>query len=206
MIRLQQTLSSLAARRPVFHSEADFQHELALEIRTLYPTVSVRLEVPRRPIGEIDLILRQGATQMLIELKFKTRGSRFTWQEEEFWLHTQAATPLGRYDALKDIARIEQSGLPGLAIFLTNEPSYWSGTPSRGNGSEFSLHESRKLSGCTLKWADVRPGSVGALRLEPISLKGTYTFNWANYSTVAGHDFRYLATKVESSEANGAKG
>ena len=38
MIQIAQVLSTLAVQRPVFHSEADFQHALAWEIHSCVPT------------------------------------------------------------------------------------------------------------------------------------------------------------------------
>ena len=43
---LAAALTALAERRPVFHSEADFQHELAWLVRERYSDVGVRLERP----------------------------------------------------------------------------------------------------------------------------------------------------------------
>jgi hypothetical protein len=46
MIDVQLAMKTLAAHRPIFHSEADFQHEFAWQLRTMLPHVSVRLEHP----------------------------------------------------------------------------------------------------------------------------------------------------------------
>ena len=46
VIVIDELMASLARRRPVFCSEADFQHELAYEIRMSDPGLSVRLEWP----------------------------------------------------------------------------------------------------------------------------------------------------------------
>ena len=45
---VRHALEELSARRPVFHSDADFQHELAMRIKYHDPTVSIRLERPAR--------------------------------------------------------------------------------------------------------------------------------------------------------------
>jgi hypothetical protein len=63
------TLSALAAQRPVFHSEHDFQHALARQIQLMYPNAHVRLEPrPRRGI-HLDLLVRLGGGRTAIELK-----------------------------------------------------------------------------------------------------------------------------------------
>jgi len=47
-VPLQQVLTVLAERRPVVHSEADFQHALAWEAHRLDPDLRVRLETHPR--------------------------------------------------------------------------------------------------------------------------------------------------------------
>ena len=49
MIVIEDLLAKLARRRPVFCSEADFQHELAYEIQKSDPSLNVRLEWPLAP-------------------------------------------------------------------------------------------------------------------------------------------------------------
>ena len=49
MLDIHQVMADLANRRPVFHSEADFQHELALEIRRVWVDCPIRLEFPPFP-------------------------------------------------------------------------------------------------------------------------------------------------------------
>jgi hypothetical protein len=44
MLDFPDLLARLARNRPVFHSEADFQHALAWEIHSLHPTAKIRLE------------------------------------------------------------------------------------------------------------------------------------------------------------------
>jgi hypothetical protein len=45
---LHVVMQRLSAVRPVFHSEADFQHAFARTLWELDPDIRVRLEVPRR--------------------------------------------------------------------------------------------------------------------------------------------------------------
>ena len=46
VVEIGEILSALAEQRPVFHSEADFQHAFAWEIHQQLPMASVRLELP----------------------------------------------------------------------------------------------------------------------------------------------------------------
>ncbi len=46
VIKFQELLRQLALQRPLFHSEADFQHALAWELHNRLPEARVRLELP----------------------------------------------------------------------------------------------------------------------------------------------------------------
>ena len=47
MLDIHGLMSKLRKRRPIFHSEADFQHALAWEIHLANPSHQVRLEFKR---------------------------------------------------------------------------------------------------------------------------------------------------------------
>ena len=76
MLDIDGLMASLADRRKVFHSEADFQHALAWRIQQAMPESQIRLEVDvlqverRRRFLDIWLPVEGIA----IELKYKTRG------------------------------------------------------------------------------------------------------------------------------------
>lgn len=130
---LHAALASLSCNRPVFHSEADFQHSLAWQLREQYRTHSVRLEY-RAPIqpqrGYIDIWMSDANESVAIELKYKTRALRTTINDESFDLLDQSAQDIARYDTLKDLQRLEAivasvSGSRGCLLLLTNDASYW---------------------------------------------------------------------------------
>jgi hypothetical protein len=52
-LNIGSLLEHLAAKRPLFHSEADFQFALAWQIRSAYD-VEVRLETHPRPLVTLD--------------------------------------------------------------------------------------------------------------------------------------------------------
>ena len=54
---LDAVLAGLSAKRPVFHSEADFQHAFAWEVHLLDPRIEVRLETHPEPNVRLDLLL-----------------------------------------------------------------------------------------------------------------------------------------------------
>ena len=105
-----QILQELSQIRPVFHSEADFQHALAWEIHRALPDSQLRLEfVPpwleSRP--HLEIWVQRGLDALAIELKYKTRKIIAMNGDELLFLQDHSAQDLGRYDFLKDIQRLE---------------------------------------------------------------------------------------------------
>lgn len=43
ILDVQAVMQSLSVKRPIFHSEADFQHALAWELQSEFPKASIRL-------------------------------------------------------------------------------------------------------------------------------------------------------------------
>lgn len=191
---LTTILKVLAERRPVFHSEADFQHALAWLIHEHHPTAKVRLEYrPARLERKtyVDIWIEQGDEICAIELKYKTRRLQATVGEEPFDLMDQSAQDIARYDFCKDIGRIEAltsayPGLTGFAVLLTNDRGYWRKSRRGGNVDDaFRLHEATSLSG-RLAWADHASDGTTKGRNEAICLQGEYRLSWTAYSTCDG--------------------
>jgi hypothetical protein len=126
---------------------------------------------------------------------------------ERFALKSHSAQDLGRYDFLKDMARLEQfvetkAGLIGYAILLTNDSSYWKeSSNARCVDASYRLHEGRTCSGI-LAWREAAaPGTIRN-REMPIRLKNTYQFRWQDYSTLPIQSyavFRALVVEVKRS-------
>ncbi|MBI3914108.1 MAG: hypothetical protein HY327_07980 [Chloroflexi bacterium] len=111
MSPIAESLNTLSKYRPVFHSEADFQHAFAWEIHQRFPTASIRLERPFLSGNNqlhLDILVIREADILAIELKYKTRGLSLRLGDEQFALKDQSAQDLGRYDFIKDIQRLEQ--------------------------------------------------------------------------------------------------
>ncbi len=194
-VQVIELLGELAKKRPIFHSEADFQHEIAWLIHETDPLIHVRLEKPITSVGEVDILLLKGSLKFAIELKYKTLERQYDLCGEVFYLKSHGAQPLGRYDGLKDIFRIEKSKMKGCTIFLTNESQYWNVQP-RGNGSQFSLHDGRELKNVVLKWNDnSKTNSIGEGRVSEISIAGSYQLSWRNFGSKS-RGFRYLLVMV----------
>lgn len=203
-------LDSLAVSRPVFHSEADFQHAFAWQSQLIDPNVRVRLEVRPDPnIREaLDLFCVRDGSRIAIEFKYVVRKLAAVVRGEPFRLRDQGAQPLSRYDIIKDIARLErfcESGFAdvGYAIVLSNDPLIWS--PGRPGliDEAFRVHEGAILSG-TLAWAShAKPGTTKG-REMPIALRGSYVCHWhsfpASNATEITTPFRFMIAAVQPRE------
>jgi hypothetical protein len=108
---LAALMASLAARRPVFHSEADFQFAFAQAVTAADENVQVRLEV-RLSVDRaeyVDLVCWTPQQRTLVEFKYATAGWVGTDPRgEEFRVRNHAAYDLARRYFIHDIHRLEQ--------------------------------------------------------------------------------------------------
>jgi len=125
-------MSAVAESRPIFHSEADFQHAFAWQLRVHWPSAAVRLET--RPLADLRWFLDVAAsvegTRYAFELKYLTRRLEVDIEDERFSLREHSAHDTRRYDVVKDIARLEQivdgdGADVGCAVVLSNDAGYW---------------------------------------------------------------------------------
>lgn len=208
MINLSDSLTLLSQQRPIFHSEADFQHALAWLIHLHQPDARIRLEyrpLPHEPLY-LDLWVQDDQHALAIELKYPTRRLSVEHAGEQFSLRNQAAQDLTRYDFVKDIRRLERivlarPGVTGYAILLTNDSSYW--TLSRRPGTvdaAFRLHDGAQLMG-SLGWAAHAGVGTMVKREAPLELIGSYSASWRDYSAVntlqSTELFRCLLVQVD---------
>ncbi len=204
MIDLPTILVDLSAKRPVFHSEADFQHALAWQLHEVLPDADVRLE--SQPVAGIhlDIWLWTNHGYIAIELKYATKLFSVDFHGESFNLAHHSAHPQRRYDAIKDVTRLERvvehsPGATGHAVLLTNDSLYW--TPSAQLNTvdaTFRLHEGRTLKG-VLAWSPHAGKNTIAGREEPFDLRGAYHLHWRDFSEVdrsAAGRFRYVVVSV----------
>ena len=209
MTFITSVLAELVNKRPVFHSEADFQHALSWEIHKRWERCSMRLEF-KPPYLDNRVYLDIWATDkeviLAIELKYKTRRLRVEIGNEPFDLLDQSAQDTGRYDFLKDIQRLEQivsgrSDIVSYAIFLTNDSAYWRlPRDSQTVDASFRIHQGRILTG-ELRWGSGASKGTMKTREEPIFIKGVYNLNWQIYSNPSEEPygkFRYLLVEVRS--------
>lgn len=198
---LLTVLPALAERRPIFHSEKDFQHELAWEIRARIPDSQIRLEMPIDDFraGAIDLVVIRGSQRMGIELKYCRKTAGIEYDGELFALKQHGAHPLRRYDICKDVSRMEdfraQPNSSAAVVVLTNDPSYWQGVGTGTVCEQFRLEEGRTLSGI-LGWSDAASDGTRKGRATSISLKHSYQMNWVDYSDLGVPNGRFRCLHI----------
>lgn len=207
MISVEKNLTALASQRPVFHSEADFQHAFAWEVHRQLSNASIRLEFPLQLNSKsihLDIWATQDDKGLAIELKYKTRALSVRMNNEQFALTNQSAQDSGRYDFIKDIQRLEQitasqTNTVGYAILLTNDSAYWTRSrDSRPVDADFRIEEGRTLQG-ELQWGAGASEGTKRSREKALALRGKYAITWIDYSqpsTESYGKFRYTVVKV----------
>ncbi|RKS08474.1 hypothetical protein DFP74_4175 [Nocardiopsis sp. Huas11] len=204
-LRVGAWLEELKRKRPVFHSEADFQHALAWTAHLFEPSLRVRLEV-KTAVGHLDLLISvpEQNRHLALELKYLKAAWSGAVGGERFELANQGAQDIRGYDVVKDISRVEQltghaPGWSGGVLVLSNEPSYWS-RPDHGratNADAFRVYEGSQLSGVRA-WGPYTGSGTMKGRTDPIRLRGAYRCAWSGYSRLEGRrgDFRLLSIPV----------
>lgn len=204
---LRPVVESLRRKRPVFHSEADFQFALAWEIQRAYPAADIRLEYPpaNEPNKYLDILVRIGGFSYPVELKYKSKRLSVIVGGEQFSLKNHGAQDLGTYDFVKDICRVESFAehldcfKAGYALWLTNDPYYWTAptNPSAGYVA-FSVHDGARKSGVMSWGGRVGAGTVRG-REEQLSLSREYEIHWREYSSlgVPNGALKYALVRVE---------
>jgi len=208
VLEISEVLSSLAKQRPVFHSEADFQHAFAWEIHQRLPSDAlVRLELPvqvRQQFLHIDVwVVYQNAT-LAVELKYKTRRLTVHIGNEQYRLKDQSAQDISRYDFLKDVQRLEQvvavhPNSIGYAVLLTNDSAYWKKPVNHSTvDADFRLCDGRVVEG-VLAWGVNASDGTKKDREQSLELQGKYQLRWSDYSYPSSGsygEFRSLVVKV----------
>lgn len=199
-------LQDLASRRPLFHSEADFQHALAWEFQQQLTTARIRLEMPVQSVhgrGALDIFVHDNPENIGFELKYFKSALIHEHEGETFRLPTTSANDIARYDVCKDIRRLEHLTATGqidrgYVIVLTNDPQYWRGSKKLDSiDAAFKLTEGLTLSG-KLAWGARAGAGTTKGREEALRLAGNYSLSWQDYSNLDARngEFRVLIIPV----------
>ncbi len=209
---LSRIIEDFGAEPRIFNSEAQFQFELAWEIKKRFDCI-VKLEELSRVYTEegkpspkkdyTDIILEKGDQRIAIELKYKT--SELELPDESIFLKNHGATDLGSYDFLWDVNRLQMliSGkdvvgkrkyVKGYAVFLTNEKTYWEKKFTDTIDREFLIGGDENGEGClkaeehkwhTTEGKEGTPKTVEKTsRKQSIILNADYKFQWKNYCNI----------------------
>ena len=204
---MTDVIRELSKRRPVFYSEADFQFELAWELKVKLDQVpgnfQIRLEYPVIIAGRrsyVDIVVINGDELIPVELKYKTRKSQYEIKNEpRFDLKQQSAQDISRYLFWKDVYRVESLASTlidgrkrwgkGFAIFLTNDASFWL---RDGVGTIFEMYSMApgyKVSG-ELNWnyndSDRLPENHWINKYKKFKRTGNYEVQWIPYEPKDG--------------------
>lgn len=192
-VDLGEALAHLAATRPIFHSEADFQLALAWELQLRDPMMRVRLETRPEPGTHLDIACDRPdlGSSTALELKYLTRLWSGLNNGEQFELKNHGAQDIRGYDVVKDISRVERfvQGHPGRnggVLVVSNDPYYWRGKPINDvtNAAAFRIGEGVVLHG-NHAWGPNTGAGTKKHREAPLFLSGTYTLKWSDYSSVS---------------------
>ena len=210
---LDTTLMELAVQRPVFQNERDFQFSFAWQIKMKFPNWNIRFEKNLTDSEDekrrIDLWI-EGENTYAIELKYPTQELFHEVNNEIFKLRNQSAVDYSRYAFLKDIQRMEEvvgnnTDVKGYAILITNDMSIEL-PPTKDDVADFQfrIHEGKVINNEELDWIRKEGGQSFGDMENPIKLRGTYKFNWKDYSElknknnlpVTNGKFRYLFVEI----------
>lgn len=196
-------------------NERDLQIHLAMWLRKsshAYDDVDLEYYVPRSELGgyvwnselRLDLVVRKGNEFLPVELKYKTRS--ITRRIERFGerlsgevvvVKNQGAQDLGRYDFWKDIRRVELvrkrflAVKNGLAVFVTNDPSYLK--TGRASSNHAALSMAAGVHGRNKQWQN---GDSFCAREHPgFEVEADYGIVWQQFVT-EGETFHYCILQV----------
>lgn len=199
--KIEKLLTELSANRPVFHSEADFQHELGWLLHMKFPQASIRLEKPyEKENGKteyVDIFADIGGKKYFIELKYKTKKLKLEQEinREKFYLKDQGAQDCGRYDFWKDVSRIESkisenNNSFGYVIFLTNDYSYLKSP--REKTYSYNFRTTDKRDNCSGNFGYL--GGYNNGRKEKVIIKNSYKLKWQDYGNCG---FKFLLLEIK---------
>jgi hypothetical protein len=209
-------MEALRESRPVFHTEADFQHALAWELHARLPAAKVRLEkrLSSESNQRLDLLVTTAEVSLAIELKYPVAALNATVDGETHVLREQGAPDQMRFSYVWDIFRLERlvaagAADAGVAVLLSNVKQLWEQAKPSSRVSadtEFRLYEGRELAG-RLSWSGDAKWWHNEGLPEAIELAGRYPLAWAPYSTVDGTgrgEFRWTMALVVAAPMDGS--
>jgi len=203
--KIKDLLKSLSKTRPIFHSKADFQHELAILLRDTYSPKRIRIKNPiiiENKNMHIDIYIETiDNRRIAIELKYRASEFVIDVDNETFFLKTHRLSDLAQFLFIEDISKIEKMIEKdlidiGYAILLTNETAIYSNKLLRPHS--FNLIEGHFIKGYfgLLYTKNNTKGQINtqySKKFKEINLVGKYKIRFNEYSEY----LKSLVLKVE---------
>lgn len=208
-VHVHRWMEMLSERRPIFHSEADFQFALAMLMSEDDQVSKIRLErriALRGPLRDrayvnVDILAHLDGQPVGLEVKYPKRSLECTapadGELEDFRL-PEGACDVDAPEFWHDTARMErliaeEVIFAGASLMLSNyklwEPNRLMSARSKAHA--FALYDGRTVeAGQTLAWRE----ATAKVDTGPVHLQHEYHCRWQPYSIVGGGDteFRYL--------------
>ena len=212
VLDIHSIMQELAKKRPIFHSEADFQFALAWHIKETVPQCEIRLEWKPFLDENLHLDMWLPTHSTAIELKYPVTASLDIWHGDERFMPRIRRRSQAQYGFVKDIERIERmvdhdKVERGFAVLLTNHEGFWKPPKSSSwrdtDSANFRIHHGMELKD-TRHWLSKRKPST---KKSPVELRESYEMFWRDYCDLETVDnirihkgnrfkFRYLAVEV----------
>ena len=203
----------LESNEELLFNERDLQMHLATWLRNsanVYDDVDMEYYVPKSELDNykwnselrLDIVVKKDGEYCPVELKYKTKKverqiTRFdeVLHDKVVVMKNQGAQDLGMYDFWKDVRRVEleckrfDKVKNGLAVFLTNDPSYTKQGKSTSNHINFSMAEGQHTP--QKYW--LNPESTCAHTHVNFDVEKEYVINWhANVVDSVGFNYCIL--------------
>lgn len=173
----------------------------------------------------IDLYFKYNNEEYFIEFKYKLKCPNCTVKRygKDFYVKTQSANNVCRYQVYEDIERMEhiKNNLPchSFVVFITNDKGYWEtdtmqlrkskNLPYERSDYNFQLRDSLKTScsnnnGLIYLNTDKRNKNLGKDKYSrrPIYVSNSYDINWKPFKTISDDcgEFRVLVIECGSAK------
>jgi hypothetical protein len=190
MLNLKSIMDCLGKRKDkgIFSAEHQFQCELAKEIKSRYPNVTIRWEYQCDNIeGKIDLWIEDGRSVFAIEIQYKTAKLQCNGYE------LRDSCSMAKKPFFEDVKRLERIAercvehkrkFTGFVVILSNCSRLWN--PTRQS------HFTQLTDGSIIK------GHINVRGDKLIEISGKYQLKWRKYyrANTRNGTFKYLLLKV----------
>lgn len=197
---IDQWMTDLSSRRPVFHSEFDFQFALC-NVMARAGVTRIRLErmvqLPGSSRFEVDIMGSLHDLPIALELKYPKKRFVGTVSvdgyDEYFNLPSSGADDLDAQAIWQDAARIEKLMTAGIieagAVVALSNFEFWDQRKHtlKSQAYAFRLWQSREVqAGTMLSFPEPKRAR------SAVQLRCSYRCDWRPYSQPLASDFRYL--------------